>query len=86
MNVSAEKGKEIKSQRAKELEELRSKGVAKTRREKLKNCKYCSGNQDETQGDKAFLLHYVPHLSTFTTSIILQSQVHCKLPKRLDSF
>ncbi|KAG7349643.1 glutathione S-transferase [Nitzschia inconspicua] len=37
MNVSAEKGKEIKSQRAKELEELRSKGVAKTRREKLKN-------------------------------------------------
>jgi hypothetical protein len=39
MNVSAEKGKEIKSQRAKELEELRSKGVAKSRREKLKNCK-----------------------------------------------
>jgi hypothetical protein len=39
MNVSAEKGKEIKSQRLKELEELRSKGVAKTRREKLKDCK-----------------------------------------------
>ena len=40
MNVSAEKGKEIKSQRARELEELRSKGVAKTRREKLKDCKW----------------------------------------------
>jgi hypothetical protein len=39
MNISAEKGKKIKSQREKELEELRSKGVAKTRREKLKNCK-----------------------------------------------
>jgi hypothetical protein len=39
MNISAEKGKEIKSQRERELEELRSKGVAKTRREKLKECK-----------------------------------------------
>ena len=41
MNISAEKGKEIKSQRARELEELRSKGVAKSRREWLKDCKFC---------------------------------------------
>jgi hypothetical protein len=47
MNVSAEKGKEIKSQREKELEELRSKGVAKTRREKLKNCTYTSSSKLE---------------------------------------
>lgn len=39
MNISVERGKEIKSQRQRELEELRSKGVAKTRREKLKDCK-----------------------------------------------
>ena len=39
MNVSAARGREIKSQRARELEELRSKGVAKSLREKLKDCK-----------------------------------------------
>jgi hypothetical protein len=40
MNVSEEKGKEIESQRERELQELRSKGVAKSRREKLKDRKF----------------------------------------------
>ena len=35
---SEARGREIKSRRAKELEELRSRGVAKSRREKLLNC------------------------------------------------
>ena len=39
MNISEERGKEIKSQRARELDELRARGVAKTRRTKLKDCK-----------------------------------------------
>jgi len=37
MNISVERGNQIKSQRQRELEELRSKGVAKSRREKLKD-------------------------------------------------
>ncbi len=36
---SEARGREIKSRRERELEELRSRGVAKTRREKLKFCK-----------------------------------------------
>ena len=36
---SEARGREIKSRRERELEELRSRGVAKSRREKLKHCK-----------------------------------------------
>lgn len=39
MNITVEKEKEIKSQRARELAELRSKGVANARKNKLKDCK-----------------------------------------------
>jgi hypothetical protein len=38
MNISEENRKEITSRRARELDELRSKGVAKERRNKLKDC------------------------------------------------
>ena len=37
---SEARGREIKSRRERELEELRSRGVAKSRREKLKDCKF----------------------------------------------
>jgi hypothetical protein len=39
MNVTVEREKEIKSQRALELDELRSKGVASVRKTKLEDCK-----------------------------------------------
>ena len=37
---SEARGRELKSRRERELDELRSRGVAKTRREKLKDCKF----------------------------------------------
>ena len=40
MNVTVEREKEIKSQRARELDELRSKGVAHARASKLNDCKF----------------------------------------------
>jgi hypothetical protein len=39
MNVSEKHGEMLKSQRRLELDELRNKGLAKTRRIKLKGCK-----------------------------------------------
>ena len=39
MNITEEREKLLKSIRARELDELRSKGVAKTRKNKLKDCK-----------------------------------------------
>ena len=42
MNISDEHVVEIKSQRQKELEELRQKGLAKDKRNKLKDCELIS--------------------------------------------
>ena len=39
MNVTIEREREIKSQRARELAELRSKGVTNERKSKLEDCK-----------------------------------------------
>jgi hypothetical protein len=39
MNVSEKHGEMLKSQRQRELDELRNKGLAKTRRIKLNDCK-----------------------------------------------
>lgn len=70
MNGSEARGQQIKSQRARELEELRSRGVAKSRRAKLKDCKLVCiimcGRQNEFHDFVDIVMGWVLTISVLT--------------------